>query len=114
MIEIEFYRISEGKCPVEDYLDTLLDKQVAKVLWTLRAIRELDPVPSHYLKKLKGTDELWEVRVIFGGNIFRILGFYHSDDKCVLVHGFTKKTEKTPQQEIATAEARKKEYENRT
>ena len=59
------------------------------------------------------TDDLWEVRVIFAGNIFRLLGGVDGTDKLVLAHGFTKKTEKTPLQEIRTTETRKKIYENK-
>jgi len=59
------------------------------------------------------TDDLWEVRVIFAGNIFRLLGGVDGTDKLVLARGFTKKTEKTPLQEIRTTETRKKIYENK-
>lgn len=53
------------------------------------------------------------VRVIFAGNIFRLLGWMEGTDKLVLAHGFTKKTEKTPLQEIQITETRKKIYENK-
>jgi phage-related protein len=59
------------------------------------------------------TDDLWEVRVIFSGNIFRLLGWMDDMGKFVLAHGFTKKTEKTPLQEIRTNETRKRIYENK-
>ena len=55
-------------------------------------------------------DDLWEVRVIFAGNIFRLLGWMEGTDKLVLAHGFTKKTEKTPLQELQITENRKKIY----
>jgi phage-related protein len=64
-------------------------------------------------KKMVAADDLWEVRVIFAGNIFRLLGWRDGTDKLVLAHGFTKKTEKTPLQEIRTTETRKKIYENK-
>jgi phage-related protein len=53
------------------------------------------------------------VRVIFAGNIFRLLGWMDGMDKLVLAHGFTKKTERIPLQEIRTTETRKKIYENK-
>ena len=59
------------------------------------------------------TDDLCEARVIFGGNIFRLLGWMDGTDKLILAHGFTKKTEKPPLQEIRTTETRKKIYENK-
>ena len=103
----------DGNSPVVEYLDGLDAKQTAKVLWTLSAIKQTHPAPSLYLKKMVATDDLWEARVIFAGNIFRLLGWMDGTDKLILAHGFTKKTEKTPLQEIRTTETRKKIYENK-
>lgn len=79
----------------------------------LDIIEQFDIVPQKYFKKLHGTDHLWEVRIQLGNNIFRILGFLDGNDLVILNHGFTKKTQKTPQKEIATAEKRKQDYYNR-
>ena len=49
--------------------------------------------------------------MIFAGNIFRLLGWMEDMDKLVLAHGFTKKTEKPPLQEIQITETRKKIYD---
>ena len=103
----------DGNSPVVEYLDGLDAKQAAKVLWTLSAIKLTHPAPSLYLKKMVATDDLCEARVIFAGNIFHLLGWMDSTDKLILAHGFTKKTEKTPLQEIRTTEIRKKIYENK-
>ena len=54
MIEIQFYRTAAGACPVEEFLDSLNGKQAQKVLWVLRAVRELPQVPKQYFKKLEG------------------------------------------------------------
>ncbi len=77
MLSIEFYKTADGKCPVEDFLDCLADKYVRKVLWVLKIIKELESVPQQYLKKLVATDNIWEIRVQSGNNIFRLLGFFH-------------------------------------
>ena len=45
-----------------------------------------------------------------GNNIFRILGFFDGKDLVILNHAFTKKSQKIPQNEIATAEKRKQDY----
>ena len=74
MLEVVFYRTADGKQPVNEYLDQLNAKQAAKVVWTLAAVKMTHPFPSVYLQKLIHTDDLWEVRVIFAGNIFRLLG----------------------------------------
>ena len=113
MREIVFYRTKAGSCPVEEFLDSLSAKPARKVAWVLQLIEELDTVPNQYFKKLVNTDDLWEVRIQTGGNIFRILGFLSKSNLVVLNHGFQKKTQKTPQKEIKIAENRKKEYLNR-
>jgi phage-related protein len=96
MKEIVFYRTQSGASPVEDFLNSLSGKQAQKVLWVLRLIQELDSVPSQYLKKLVNTDDIWEVRVQIGNNIFRLLGFFGENDLMILTNGFAKKTQKTP------------------
>ncbi|UYM14765.1 type II toxin-antitoxin system RelE/ParE family toxin [Endozoicomonas euniceicola] len=76
----------------------------------LQLIEELDVVPTSHLKKLVNTDDIWEVRVQSGSNIFRLLGFFDGDNLVVLSHGFQKKTQKAPIKEIRLAETRKKGY----
>jgi len=110
---VNFYRTESGKSPVEDFLDSLSGKQAQKVLWVLRLVEELDVVPTQYLKKLVSTDDIWEVRVRFGGNIFRLLGFFDGTTLMILTNGFAKKSQKTPRQEIELATRRKNEYLSR-
>lgn len=45
---------------MEDFLQGLPDKQSKKVAWTLRVVRDLEQVPTQYLKKLKNTDDIWK------------------------------------------------------
>lgn len=110
MREIIFYRTESGYCPVEEFLDTLSSKQAQKVTWVMQLVEELEIVPVKYFKKMTGTDDLWEIRVQSGNNIFRILGFLEERHLVVLNHAFQKKTQKTPKKEIAVAEARKKDH----
>jgi phage-related protein len=110
MRTIKFYRTETGNCPVEDFLETLSDKQMEKVSWTLRAVRDMHHVPTQYLKKLKSTDNIWEVRITLGNNTFRLLGFYDGSNLLILTSGFAKKTNKVPRREIETAERRKQDY----
>lgn len=110
MRTVNFYRTESGTCPVEDFLDSLSGKQAQKIVWVLRLIEELDIVPSQYLQKLVNTEDIWEVRVQFGGNIFRLLGFFDGARLLILTTGFVKKSQKTPRQEIDLATRRKNEY----
>ena len=102
-----------GKCPVEQFLDNLSSKQAQKVTWVLKLVEELDFVPANYLKNLVNTNGILEIRIQFGKNIFRLLGFQEGKNVIILTNGFQKKTQKTPFQEIELAEKRKCEYLNR-
>jgi len=94
-------------------MESLNAKQAQKVLWVLRALRELPRVPLQYFKKLEGTDDLWEVRAELGGDAFRLLGFRDEGRLVILTNGFAKKTQKTPEREIALATQRKGDHLNR-
>ena|ERR1035438_5966823 len=112
MKEIVFYKRPNGNSPIEEFIDSLNAKQASKILWTLRLVRNLERVTEEYLKKLKGTNDIWEIRIQFGNDIFRILGFF-DDHRIILTNGFVKKSQKTPKKEIELAEHRKKEYYER-
>jgi phage-related protein len=110
MRTINFYRRPNGQSPIEEFLDSLTGKQAQKVLWVLALIEELEIIPRQYFKKLVDSEELWEVRVQFGNDIFRLLGFFDGGSLLILTNGFAKKTQKTPSQEIALAIRRKNDY----
>lgn len=75
-------------------------------------VEDLPRVPETYLKHLKDTDGLYEIRVQFGGDIFRIFCFFDQEQLVVLANGFQKKTQKTPKKEIEMALKIKEAYEN--
>lgn len=99
----------------KDYFESFYLKQKEKVqqkvIWTLNLIEELQNIPQTYLKHLKNTDGLYEVRVQSGNNIYRIFCFFDDGQLVVLMNGFQKKTQKTPKNEIEKALKIKKEYE---
>jgi phage-related protein len=113
MRRIDFYKTVTGVSPVEEFFDTLSDTQTKKILWVMKLVKELNPVPSQYFTKLVNTDDIWEVRVQIGGIIFRLLGFIEGDRLVILTNGFQKKTQKTPRHEIELAESRKREHQGR-
>jgi phage-related protein len=110
MRTVNFYRFLNGNSPIEEFLDSLAGKQAQKVLWVLQLIEELDVIPRQYFKKLIDSEGIWEVRIQFGNDIFRLLGFFDGGVLLILTNGFAKKTQKTPPQEIALAVRRKEEY----
>ena len=73
-------------------------------------MEDLDVVPSTYFKKLVSSGEIWEFRIQFGSNSYRIFCFFDGNSVVVLTHGLIKKTQKTPRPEIERAEAYRRDY----
>ena len=105
-----FYKTIDGKYPIQDFLDSLAWKVAQKVTWVLNLLEDLDIVPSSYFKKLVGTEEIWECRIQFGSNAYRIFCFFVDNSVVVLTHGFIKKSQKTPKSEIEKAEAYRRDF----
>lgn len=113
MRTIKFYLTTSGTNPVQDFLDDLSDKQVEKILWVLKLIKEMDRVPTVYFKKMVNTDGIWEIRTTIAGDVFRLLGFMDGHSLVIVTNGFQKKSQETPRTEIELAENRKRDYLSR-
>ena len=109
MREIIFYQTDFGNKPVEEFLDSLDPAPRAKIVRTLELVREQQIVPSKFWKKLSGTN-LWEVRVEYAGNIYRLLAATAKGNRVILLHGFQKKSQKTPRLDMEIALQRQKRY----
>ena len=94
----------------EQFYNKQTDKVKKKIIWTFKVIEELDRIPDIYLKHLKNTSGIYEIRVQVGNNIYRIFCFFDMDNIVIIGYGFQKKTQKTPKLEIEKAEQIKKEY----
>ena len=105
--EITFY-----KNHFQDFFDRQNPKVQSKIIWTLDLIGELERIPETYLKHIENTEGLYEIRVQFGGDVFRIFCFFDEGQLVVLANAFQKKTQKTPKSEIEMALKIKTEYEN--
>jgi len=112
MKKIVFYKNKFNRSPIEDLLDILSAKEVEKVLWVFKLIRENTLVSTKFYKKLVNTDDIIEIRVQHAKNNFRFLGFEHEGKLIILTNAFKKKDQKTPKKEIILAEKRKKDYLN--
>lgn len=109
---IEFYVDERGRSPVEDFLDALDDRTRARFLWSieqlrLRNVRAREPLVRH----LDG--ELWELREESATNIYRVVYFFFTGRRIVLLHGFQKKTQRTPRRELVAAARRHEDFLNR-
>lgn len=94
----------------EDFFREQTPKVRTKIIKVLDIIEQIDRIPSTYLKYIEGTEGLFEIRVQFGDNIFRIFCFFDGDRLVVLLTGFQKKTQKTPRRYIERAMHLMKNY----
>jgi len=81
-----------------------------KIDYVLNLVQTVDFVPERFLKHLSGTDGLYEVRVEWRSDIFRIFCCFDKGNLVVLFNAFQKKTQKTPVQELGRAITLMKEY----
>lgn len=94
----------------EDFLDLQPPKVQRKILQILRLVEEIELIPESYLKHISGTDGLYEIRISFGSDIFRVFCFFDAGKMIVLLGGFHKKTRRTPAKEIEKAVRLMNEY----
>ncbi|MBN8789940.1 MAG: type II toxin-antitoxin system RelE/ParE family toxin [Terrimonas sp.] len=95
-----------------DFFNELSPDVQKKFNWTLELIATIKQVPQKYFKHLEGTVGLYEIRVEYGGNIYRVFSFFDEEKLIIIANGFQKKTPKTPKNEIELAKKIKKEYFN--
>ena len=108
---IDYYISESGKCPVKEFIDALSPKSKAKYIFISDLLSEYGlNVREPYVKPITGTRKLFEMRIKDKQNIHRIFYFAFIGRRLVLLHGFTKKTDKTPHREIEIAESRMKDF----
>ncbi|MDZ7608321.1 MAG: type II toxin-antitoxin system RelE/ParE family toxin [Cyclobacteriaceae bacterium] len=81
-----------------------------KFQYTLELIKQVENIPAKFFGPITGYDGLYEVRIEFQSNIYRIFCCFDHGKLIVLFNGFQKKTQKTPKTEIEKAMRLKKEY----
>ena len=100
----------------KDYFEKFFVKQTKKVkekiIWTIELIEDLERIPETFLKHIESTDGLYEIRIKFAKDIFRIFCFFDQGRLIVLANGFQKKMQKTPKKEIERALKIMEEYKN--
>lgn len=85
-------------------------KVKGKIQYVFEIIKQVDRVPEKFLKHLSGTNGLYEIRVEYQSNIYRIFCCFDNGRLIVLFNGFHKKTQKTPKTELEKAERLMKKY----
>ena len=94
----------------KDFYDKQRPKVKKRIIWTLKVIEDVDRIPEIYFKHIEGSDGIYEIRVQSGNDIFRIFSFFDKNKLIIVGHGFQKKSQKTPQNQLNLAEKIRKEY----
>ena len=86
--EIKFY-----KHYYNEFYVAQTDKARKKIAQTLVWLQTLDRLPVSILKSIEGKKGLFELRIQFGGDIFRVFCCFDEDSLVILFNGFQKKTQ---------------------
>ncbi len=109
LFEVEYYEKRDGTRPAEEFILQQDVKMRAK-LFSLLELLELEGNKLRLPYSEMLNDGIFEIRAIHGNNITRVLYFFTVGKKVILTHGFVKKTNKTPSNEIALAKKYRDDY----
>lgn len=105
-LRARFFESDTGNIPVRDWLLALSEEDRKAIGDDIRTAEFGWPVGMPLCRQIRGRKGLWEVRsTLKDGRIARVFFCAH-DGAMVLLHGFIKKTQKTPDREIDLAEKR--------
>jgi phage-related protein len=93
-----------------DFFNAQTESVRNKIDYVLYLIAVADRIPGKFFKYLEGTDGLFEIRVEFESNIYRIFCCFDEGNLVILFNGFQKKSQKISRKEIDKAIRIKKEY----
>lgn len=108
-LRIKFYKNDLGKEPVRIWLKSLQKDARKAIGKDMMTVQYGWPIGMPVVRALSGHKKLWEVRTELKDGISRIL-FTIYKDVIVLLHGFIKKSQKTPKKDIDIAEKRKRSF----
>jgi len=113
MTKVIYYTTDNEDNPVKEFVHGLSASQKKKLVRILTYIEMYGLVTAiPHIKKLTGTP-LWEIRILGQDNI-RVLYASIEKDIILVLHGFIKKSQKTPERELETAISRLSNWIMRT
>ena len=90
------------------FIKTLNEKELLKLNYIISLLETEDRLPVKFIKFIR--DGLYEIRMEYSGNTYRVFFIFDEGQIVVLFNGFQKKTEKTPIKEIEKTLKIKEEY----
>jgi phage-related protein len=107
VLNVVFYRSESGNEPVREWLKELPREDRRQIGEDIKTVQIGWPLGMPLIRKID--KDLWEVRTTLESGIARVF-FTVDGDYMILLHGFIKKSQKTPQNELKTALARLGNY----
>lgn len=92
----------------KEFFDSLSRGVQEKILYGILKLKNERFLSSKFVKLIR--DGLYELRIEYQGNIYRIFFIFDEGNIVILFNGFQKKTDKTPKKEIDKALRLKQEY----
>ena len=103
-LTVKFYRTQAGHEPVREWLRSL-GREDKKTIWEdIKTVQYGWPLGMPLVRKLE--PDLWEIRISLGARIARIL-FTVKAKMVILLHGFIKKSQRTPAPDLSMARRRR-------
>ena len=109
LFDVEYYEKEDGTFPAEEFILSLDSKMQAKMFRELDLLETFGNQLREPHSKPLG-DGIYEIRAKVASDITRVLYFFVVNKKIILTNGFIKKTQKTPDNEIALAKKYRKDY----
>lgn len=81
-----------------------------KIDYVLYLAVSAERIPMKFFRAIAGSDGLFEIRIEYQSNTYKIFCCFDESNLIVLFNGFQKKTLKTPKQEIQKAQKIKDAY----
>jgi phage-related protein len=106
ILEVRFYATDQGREPVRDWLKALTPDARKAIGEDIKTVQFGWPLGMPLVRKME--PGLWEVRSTIDTGIARVL-FTTAGPVMVLLHGFIKKSDKTPRDDLKMALRRAKE-----
>lgn len=100
VLNVVFYRTESGNEPVREWLKELSREDKRKIGEDIKTAQLGWPLGMPLIRKIQ--KDLWEVRTTLESGIARVF-FTVDEEYMILLHGFIKKSQKTPQHELNTA-----------
>ncbi len=107
-LEVVFYRTESGNEPVRAWLKELSKQDKKAIGGDIKTVPYGWPLGMPVVRKMG--PGLWEIRCRLDKRIARVL-FAVKGKQMVLLHGFIKKSQKTPQADLQLAKERKANLE---